>query len=239
MNSTPISLDLVVLCGGRGVRLRPATDSIPKALVPVDGRPIIDHIFDFLTQQGMQRVHLCIGYKGDMVRHHFASCSIDISFSDLGEDASMLSRLFALRNSLSERFLIAYCDTYIDLNIEELLEHHQASAAKATIITASISNPFGIVSYGDDNKVRSFQEKPVQKHFIGYTLMERSVFDSVTPQQLAMPDGDGLVALFNNLIKTSDLSSYEHEGLNITFNTASERMDVEHLLQRYYTLQNR
>ena len=66
-------LPLVVLCGGRGTRLRPATDDIPKALVPVNGQPIIDYIVKFFALRGVRDWYICLGYRGEQVRTHLES----------------------------------------------------------------------------------------------------------------------------------------------------------------------
>ncbi len=230
-------LDLVILCGGRGVRLRPATDRLPKALVPVDGRPILDHVIDFLTAQGLRRVHLCIGYKGEMIRQHYdRPLKFDLSFSDLGVEASMLGRLHGIRDRVSERFLVAYADTFIDVSVADIVAFHEKRRALATILSAPIRNPFGLLNVDDDGMVRSFEEKPVHNYFVGFSLMERAVFDHVVPAWLTMPDGAGLVALFQTLVASGRLATFQHRGLNITFNTALERRNAEKAIKHYYTV---
>ena len=87
---------VAILCGGRGTRLRPTTDEIPKALVPLNGRPVLDHILEFYQTKSVKRFVLCVGYKSDRIREHFAlpPDGVEISFSDAGEEASMLQRIW-------------------------------------------------------------------------------------------------------------------------------------------------
>jgi glucose-1-phosphate cytidylyltransferase len=234
---TVADLDLVVLCGGRGVRLRPATYHLPKALVPVDGRPILDHILDFLTDQGLRRVHLCIGYKGDMIRQHYQRpLKFDLLFSDLGTEASMLARLQGIRDSVSKRFLVAYADTFVDVSVADILAFHERKSPLATILSAPIRNPFGLLDMGEDGLVRRFEEKPVHNYFVGLSLMERDIFENVTPAQVEMPDGHGIVELFQRLIAAGRIVAFQHQGLNITFNTALERRHAEKAIKHYYTV---
>ena len=91
---------MAILCGGRGSRLRPATDEIPKALVEVNGRTILDNLIDFYRSKGHGEFILCVGYKADMVRAHYDSSpsEIDVAFSDAGEDARMIERIWRLRD---------------------------------------------------------------------------------------------------------------------------------------------
>lgn len=221
------------------MRLRPYTDHLPKALVPVAGRPIIDHVVNYLAGQGLSRLHLCVGYKGDLIREHFAVPRHGIgsvSVSDLAENASMLRRLHEVSHQIGERMLVAYCDTFVDIAVEDFVRSHRSRAALVSIVTAPIRNPFGVITFGPDGVVDSFREKPVNHHFIGMMLMERSVFDLVDPELLAMPDGEGLVELFQRLIAIGRLASFEHVGANITFNTVSEKAQAEQALAHYHTL---
>lgn len=238
MTSDISALPLVILCGGRGSRLRPATDALPKALAPVNGRPIVDYIVDFFTTAGIREVHLCIGYRGDQIRRHFAERDLaaECYFSDSGTTAGILERIYALRNDISDRFIVAYCDTFIDIDIEGLNSFHAGSGAAVTLVTAPIQSPFGLVGGGDASRVDSFEEKPVHDYFIGCFMMEREVLDALPAQLVARPDGAGIVELFQKLIADQNVAAYRHDGLNITFNTDSERIHAEQELDSFFTL---
>ena len=82
------SLHAIVLCGGRGMRLRPLTEDLPKPLVPVRGRPIIDYIIDHLTASGVSNIMLAGGYLVDKLAHHF-------------QDSHVQSRKAQMENSLA------------------------------------------------------------------------------------------------------------------------------------------
>ncbi|MBF0424083.1 MAG: NTP transferase domain-containing protein, partial [Magnetococcales bacterium] len=115
-------VELAILCGGRGVRLKPLTDDLPKALVPIQGRPMLDHIVAFFTTRGFDRCTFCVGYKADRIRDHFrqAPDHVEFHFSDIGESASMLKRLWALRQTDRQRLLVVYGDTFINLDLPRL-----------------------------------------------------------------------------------------------------------------------
>jgi len=233
--------ELVVLCGGRGKRLNPVTETVPKALVPVQGRPIVDHVVHGYKVGGIENVTFCVGYKGEMIRNHFSEISRDesaYSFSDSGENASMLRRIFdAGKQVKKQTMIVAYCDTFIDLSPDVLLASHRKMDTKTTIVTAEVTNPFGIVQIDRQDKVQSFIEKPRQNYFIGTFVIERNALDLADDSLLNMPDGQGLVAFFHKLINLEQLGSYRHEGLQITFNTEEERVQAENELHRFYTLE--
>jgi glucose-1-phosphate cytidylyltransferase len=237
--TTDISdLPLVILCGGRGSRLRPATDALPKALIPVNGQPIVDYIVNFFSTTGIREFHLCIGYRGDQIREHFADRhdSTDCFFSDSGGTAGILERIYALRDNIADRFVVAYCDTFIDLDLVGLNAYHAETGASITLVTAPIQSPFGLVGGGDTPRVKSFEEKPIQDYFIGCFVMERQVLDDLPEHLVKRPDGAGIVELFQKLVAEQELSAYRHDGLNITFNTNSERIHAERELDSFFTL---
>ncbi|MBF0625210.1 MAG: nucleotidyltransferase family protein [Magnetococcales bacterium] len=229
--------EVVILCGGRGVRLKPLTDRVPKGMVPVNGRPMLDHVVEFYRRHGARRVHFCIGYRGEVIRDHFAQAppGLDCRFFDAGEEAGMLERLWEVREAVGERFVVAYCDTMIDLDLARLLAHHRRLGAGVTLVTSAIRNPFGVVGVGPEGWVERFEEKPVFTYFIGCFVMEKWAFREVAPAMLAQPDGAGLVTFFQHLIGLGRLGAFDHQGLQISFNTESEHRQAERDLQRFFT----
>jgi glucose-1-phosphate cytidylyltransferase len=230
-------LPVAILCGGRGVRLRPATEKVPKALVPVNGRPILDYVIDRYVGQGVGRFVLCVGYRGADIcrRYRERSPRLPVEFSDLGEEASMLARVLAVRPHARPRLMVSYGDTFTSLDLIAMLKAHLASGALATIVTAPIQSPFGLVAF-DGERVTSFQEKPILHYYIGHFLIERAALDLATPDMTARPDGEGLVQFFQRLAAERRLGHFEHQGMQITFNTESELRKAEEDLGRFYTL---
>jgi len=227
-----------ILCGGRGTRLKPTTDIIPKALVELNGKPIIDYIIDFYRSKGIRHFILCTGYKGEQIKLHCGTYpgEIDFQFSDAGKNASMLQRIYHMRDLIQERIFISYCDTFIDLDIGQMLEEHCKKGAGMTMVTAKIKNPFGLLTYDESGWVESFVEKPIFDYYIGSFILERSSLENVTTEMLEKPDGGGIVEFFECLVKRHLLAAYEHTGAQITFNTENERQKAEEMLGNYYTM---
>jgi len=233
------SLDqIVILCGGRGTRLKPMTDEIPKALVILNHRPILDYILDFYRAKDFNRFILCVGYKGDMIRDHFSHKvrGIEIEFSDAGESASMLERICAVRDKIDDTFFVSYGDTLTDLDVEGMLAFHKQCQAAATIVTAKIQNPFGLVSFDAEGMATSFIEKPILNYYIGSFLMERSALEDITDEMRHASDGKGLVEFFVSLMNKKQLGTFEHEGKQLTFNTETERQLAENEIGEFYTV---
>ena len=108
---------IAILAGGLATRLRPLTDDIPKALVPVGGRPFLEHQLELLASHGLSRVVLCLGYRGEQVRDHFGDghrFGVDIQYSFDGP--TLLGTGGALRQAfplLSDPFVVLYGDSYL------------------------------------------------------------------------------------------------------------------------------
>ncbi|MBI4962323.1 MAG: nucleotidyltransferase family protein [Desulfomonile tiedjei] len=231
------SLPVAILCGGRGTRLRPRTDILPKAMIPVNGRPMLDYILDFFRTKGFCQFVFCVGYMGQLIEEHYRDAPPGCRhvFSCAGPEASMLRRLWAIRDLGVDRFLVTYGDTFIDLDVDQFSRAHEASGAVATIVTAPIRNPFGIVETDADDRVTKFVEKPVFDHYIGAFIFETAGLDLISQELLAMADGDGLVELFNQLANKGLLRAFRHHGPKITFNTETEHQSAEDFLGRYFT----
>jgi MurNAc alpha-1-phosphate uridylyltransferase len=118
-----MALQCVVLAGGLGTRMRPVTEAVPKALVPVLGRPFADWQLELLAEQGVERVVFCIGYRGELLREHVRDGSrfgLAVSWSD--EGGSLRGTAGAIRlaldsDMLDEAFLVLYGDSYLPISI--------------------------------------------------------------------------------------------------------------------------
>ncbi len=232
--------DILVLCGGRGVRLQPTTNLVPKALVPIKGTPIVDYVVNYFLDRNPEKITMCIGYKGEKIRAHVAYTwpNADIEYSDAGDSASMLRRLYQARTEIGDRCIVAYGDTFVNIDTNLLMETHMSKQAEITLVTARVKSPLGLIEVDADLLVTQFREKPLQNFFIGMFVIERRILDGLAPEQLDMDDGFGLVDLFQKTIARQKMSTYEHQGLNITFNTHDERKIAEKEIINFYTIKD-
>ncbi len=227
----------VIMCGGKGSRLRPLTETVPKPLVELNGRPCLEYILRSHLHRGQGEFVLCVGYKGEMIREFVEQSGFDatIRFSDAGENASMLQRLHAARDLMSERVSVTYGDTLIDVDFPAMLGQHQARGAAITLTTAEVVSPFGLLDIDDAGLVSSYREKPSLPYFVGHMIIERSVFDEVSEDLLALPDGQGLVRLFQQLVERRELAAFPYAGPQVTFNTRQDLDRAERDAARFFT----
>ena len=228
---------VIILCGGRGQRLRPLTDTVPKALVPLHGKPILERLVQAYIKNGIEDFIICIGYRGKCIKTFFEENCFDakVTFIDSGDEASILKRLYDTKNFLEDSVVVAYGDTLIDVNVQDMLSTHKSKGKSTTIVTANVKSPFGLVSYKNDGQVESFIEKPIQSFYIGHMVINKSVLELLEENDLSLPDGQGLVKLFQNLIQCNDLTTYPYNGPQITFNTREELSQAETDFVAFFT----
>ena len=230
-------LTIVIMCGGRGRRMGGLTDQVPKPLVAFRGETILDLKIQDYIRRGFRDIVLCIGYKGELIREAVARYqgSANISFSDAGEQAGILHRLWHARDSWGDRVLMTYGDTFTDLDVQDLIASHARGGHRATLVSAPIENPFGLIEFDHKRTVSLFREKPVLNYYIGQALVERSALSLISDEVIQLGDGLGLVTLFKILIAFDALGAYSHEGLEITFNTQKDLAQMEQKFSGFFT----
>ena len=113
----------VILAGGRGTRLAPLTDTLPKPLIEVGGRPFIDHLLTMVRQEGITRVVMLLGYRAQMIIDHLgdgARFGLEISHSVTPEEDDTGQRLRQAVEILDREFLMMYCDNYWPMSLARL-----------------------------------------------------------------------------------------------------------------------
>jgi mannose-1-phosphate guanylyltransferase/phosphomannomutase len=153
------------MAGGEGSRLRPLTSGLPKPLVPVVGKPVMEHILRLLRNHGITDVVVTLQYLGSSIRDYFGDGSdfgMDITYEV--EDAP-LGTAGSVKNAaehLGEPFLVISGDALTDIDLTRAIQFHQQREAMATIVLSSVPNPleYGVVITHADGKVVRFLEKP-------------------------------------------------------------------------------
>lgn len=160
----------LILAGGKGERLRPLTDTIPKPMVPVAGQPILAHQVAWLRQNGVTDVVFLVGYLGQAVEDFFRDGAEFGIRAHYNYEEEPLGRGGALKNGLkalagvTSRVIATNGDVVTDADIQELVEDFERRAVKnpshtATILTAPMVSPYGIVDTDPDGAVGRFREK--------------------------------------------------------------------------------
>ncbi|MDD4910368.1 MAG: nucleotidyltransferase family protein [Candidatus Omnitrophica bacterium] len=228
---------VVILCGGRGRRLGKLSRALPKPLIPLGEKPILQHIVEFYMSHGFREFILCTGYLSESIEAFISRGNLGakIEISNAGEDAGMLKRLFLVKDLIGNRAIVTYGDTFVNMDPNLVLKWHIKSRKNLTITIADIRSPFGIVKYDREQRVTLFEEKPLFSYYIGNFITDKAVLEDLDNNLISLPDGEGLIGLFNNLIDKGELTAYKHKGFNITFNTAQEWAKAEEDFIKFFT----
>jgi mannose-1-phosphate guanylyltransferase/phosphomannomutase len=155
----------VVMAGGEGTRLRPLTSNQPKPMVPVVGKPCMEHILELLRDHGMDEVIVTVAFLPQSIRSYFGqgeTLGIQIGYSVEESPLGTAGSVRLAAKQLDETFLVISGDALCDVDLSALVAFHKAKGAAVTIGLKSVENPleFGIVVTDDEGRIERFLEKP-------------------------------------------------------------------------------
>jgi glucose-1-phosphate cytidylyltransferase len=204
---------VAILCGGRGTRLQEHTQSIPKPLVEIGGRPILWHVMQIYMAQGFNRFVLLTGYKAELIDAFVAEASwphdTRVECLYTGGDTPTGGRIRKAAEVLEEeRFCATYADGVADIDLRALLAEHDRHRPKATMTVVQPELQFGVADLNGDGTIRGFVEKPRIERWIngGFFCFERGVFDVLDEDSVLEREP------LERLAADGDLRAYRHHG---------------------------
>jgi glucose-1-phosphate cytidylyltransferase len=206
---------VVILCGGRGTRLRERTREIPKPLIEIGGRPIVEHVIELYATQGFRRFLLATGYRGELIERFARACAwpegVDVCCVDTGPDTPTGGRIKRLEGHLADTatFCVTYADGLADIDLGRLLRFHDAHGSLATITVVRPELQFGVAELGgEDGRVLGFREKPRSEHWIngGFLCLCPGALDYLAHDSVLEREP------LQRLAAEDQLRAYRHEG---------------------------
>ncbi len=201
--TTPV----VLMAGGRGQRLHPLTDTRPKPLLNVGGKPILEQIIDGFVKQGFKKFWISLGYKGDLIAAHFgngASRGIKIKYMDEVQPLGTAGSLNLMPRP-EVPFIVCNADILAKVEYGRLMEHHARSNAQATVCLGlhQYQVPYGVAVFEDERLV-AFREKPIENIQVnaGIYVLDPTALALLPEGPSDMPD----------LLDKLELSAYPIEG---------------------------
>lgn len=164
-------MDIAYLCGGEGTRLRPLTYTVPKPMLPIGHKPILEINIQRACKFGFKRHLLLVNYKAEVIREYFQDGSIlgvDIQYFTEKERRGTAGPLLFLKDVVTEPFVVMNGDILTDLDLKALIKYHKSNNAMLTIALKRVEMniPFGVVKVDDSEVVESIDEKPNLKFLI-------------------------------------------------------------------------
>jgi glucose-1-phosphate cytidylyltransferase len=204
---------VAILCGGRGTRLRERTETVPKALVEIGGRPILWHVIGIYAAQGFERFLLATGYLGEAVEGFVADepwpDGVAVECVDTGLDTPTGGRIARLADRLGGgTFCATYADGVADIDLDALRGFHAGHGAAATMTVVRPDLQWGVAELGGDGRVEGFHEKPRSEHWVngGFFCFEPAVFDYL--DESSVLEREPLA----RLAADGRLRAYRHDG---------------------------
>jgi glucose-1-phosphate cytidylyltransferase len=239
MDTALRDMQVVILCGGQGTRIRAVAEDRPKPMVEVGGRPILWHIMKCYYAFGVRRFVLALGHQGEKIVDYFANYQLrhhdftmntrdssarlfhrgddgtdiedwEITMAHTGDATMTGGRLKRVAPHLhGDTFFATYGDGLSNVNLRNLMEFHRAHGRAATLTGVHQPTTFGIVDADERGRVASFREKPTLSGYINGGFF---VFNRSV---LSTIDGDATVLEeqpFRKLIQDGELSMFRHDG---------------------------
>ena len=176
----------VILAGGKGTRLRPLTYAIPKPLLPINQRPMLEHIILYLKKYGITDIYLTIGYLGYQIKNYFNSgkeLGVNIKYIEEETPLGTAGCLNMLKDELDDTFLLIGGDNLTTLNLDEFIAFHKKSKSVGTVALFNLETKveYGIYTLDEDFKVEEFLEKPTFEHHAGTMIfaLEPKIFNYI------------------------------------------------------------
>jgi mannose-1-phosphate guanylyltransferase/phosphomannomutase len=199
-----------VLCGGKGTRLRPYTYSIPKPMLPLGKRPILEFVIGNLANSGVTDLVLAVGYLSEQIISHFGDGSkfgVKITYSKENEEQNTAGAILAKKGMATGTFVVVMGDHLTNVSISELLSCHKKSGCIATIGLKKTGVPldYGIAHLRPDGKISDFSEKPIVENLVnaGVYAFEPEILDYIKPKD------DFAKNVFPSLLSAKkDINSY-------------------------------
>ncbi len=241
----------VILAGGYGTRISEETQTIPKPLVEIGGRPILWHIMKTYSHYGINDFIICCGYKGYKIKEYFTNyfshnsdITVDlknnhvdvhqnpsepwkVTLVDTGLDTMTGGRLKRVEKYVgNETFCFTYGDGVSDVNFSELIEFHQKNKKSATVTAVQPPERYGTLKIKND-VVETFNEKPVDNgNWIngGFFVLEPSVFDYIKDDSTIWER-----APLEELSQNKLLCAYKHNGFWNSVDTLRDKNYLEEL----------
>jgi glucose-1-phosphate cytidylyltransferase len=243
----------VILAGGLGTRISEETNSKPKPMIEIGGKPILWHILKTYSHHGINDFIICCGYKGYVIKEYFANYFLhmsDVTFDlsqnnmevhqrkaepwrvtlvDTGDDSMTGGRLKRVASYLQneDAFCFTYGDGVSDVNIQELIKFHSSHGLLATLTATHPPGRFGALDIHADQRITAFKEKPKGDGAMingGFFVLSPKVIDLIKDDHITWEQGP-----LESLAQSNNLKAFQHTGFWQPMDTLRDKNYLEEL----------
>lgn len=159
-----IDVPVVIMAGGRGVRLDPFTKVLPKPLIPIGDKPVIEQIMDRFVNYHVKQFYVSVNYRSNMIRAYFQDndSNKNIHFFEEGQPLGTAGSLSMLKDKINSTFIVSNCDILVEANYADLLKFHKEGGYAITLVCSMrhFSIPYGVVEIENGGDLKKISEKP-------------------------------------------------------------------------------
>ncbi len=199
-------MQAVILAGGLGTRLRPYTLFLPKPMLPLAERPILEHLLEWLRKNNVSDVTLCVGYLRRIIEEYFENgkeLGVSINYARTNRPLGTAGQLKSAESLLKGRFICLYGDSIINFNLKDAIKFHEKKQSIATIVLMEYKTHlrYGFIDLNGEGRVKAWREKPEVKGMInvGCYIMEKSFLKYIPKEKMY-----GMDIAFRNAIDAGE-----------------------------------
>jgi NDP-sugar pyrophosphorylase family protein len=207
----------IILAGGKGTRMKSMTNSLPKPMLRIHNKPILEHNIELLKKHGIKDIVLSIGYRGEKIKEYFGDGSqlgVNISYVEEDEPMGTAGPLNLLKGKINDTFILMNGDELKEIDLEDMFMFHKKNKGTATIALTTVEDPsmYG-VAVMNGNKVMTFVEKPSKESApsklisAGLYILEPEILKTI-PDGFSMMEND----VFPKLATNDKLLGYVFSG---------------------------
>ncbi len=180
-----INLPVVIMAGGKGTRLKPITNVIPKPLVPIGEKTILETILDQFEEIGCTKFYMSVNYKADIIKYYLAQLDhkYDIEFFQEDKPLGTIGSVSLLKGKITTPFFVSNCDSINEQDYRDVYDYHVSNHNELTIVTMvkSFRIPYGVIETGEDGLMVSLSEKPELTYQVntGVYILNPSCIDEI------------------------------------------------------------
>ena len=231
INDIKKNLSVLILCGGKGLRLRPLTRHLPKPLIEVRNKSILEHIISHFLKFNIDSFIIASGYKHKLINTFIKKKFKDLKIKVLntGINSDIIKRIDKSKKHSRKYLLVCYGDTIIDINLNKYLNFYLSKPKKITVASYQLESSFGIFSINKKNLVTNFKEKPLMDIWfnVGYLLF--------SPENLKyLKKFRKFEDLITFLSKKNLMKTFKHNGNHITINTLTELEKARRISGKFF-----
>lgn len=184
-NRPKIDLPVVIMAGGKGTRLKPITNVIPKPLVPVGDKTILEVIMDQFEGIGCREFYMSVNYKADMMKYYLSQLDhkYDIEFFMEDKPLGTIGSVSLLKGKITTPFFVSNCDSINEQDYRDVWDYHVKNHNDMTIVTMvkSFKIPYGVIETGEDGLMTALKEKPEQTYQVntGVYILNPELIDEI------------------------------------------------------------